>query len=47
MIDVFSQEQRSRIMARVRGRDTQPELAVRSIIAYRLGYRFRLGGAEG
>lgn len=28
-------------MARIRGRDTKPELAVRSVL-HRLGYRFRL-----
>lgn len=44
MADVFTKQKRSWIMARVRGRNTKPELAVRSI-AHRLGYRFRLGGA--
>lgn len=32
---------RSAMMSRIRGRDTQPELAVRRA-AHRLGYRFRL-----
>ncbi len=41
MADVFSEEKRSWIMSRVKGRDTTPELAVRSII-HRHGYRFRL-----
>lgn len=41
MTDVFSNEKRSWIMSRVRGKDTSPELRVRSL-AHRLGYRFRL-----
>ena len=41
MVDVFSPEERSRIMAKVRSKDTKPELLVRSIV-HRLGYRFRL-----
>jgi len=41
MIDVFSAEERSRIMSRIRGYDTKPELRVRSIL-HRLGYRFRV-----
>lgn len=41
MADVFSEEKRSWIMSRVKGRDTAPELAVRSII-HGHGYRFRL-----
>ena len=36
---------RSYNMSRIRSRDTTPELAVRSMI-HRLGYRFRLHGAE-
>lgn len=40
-MDVISRETRSRIMASVRGKDTRPEIAVRSI-AHRLGLRFRL-----
>jgi DNA mismatch endonuclease, patch repair protein len=44
MTDVFTKRKRSWIMARVHGRDTKPELAVRSIV-HRLGFRFRLGGA--
>jgi len=39
--DVFSKEERSRIMARVRGSNTTPELIVRSLL-HRLGLRFRL-----
>lgn len=41
MVDVHDKEQRSRNMAAIRGRDTKPELIVRSIV-HRLGYRFRL-----
>ena len=40
-MDVFPPEQRSRIMSSIRGRDTGPELLVRSML-HRLGYRFRL-----
>ena len=36
---------RSALMANVRSRDTGPERAVRSL-AHRLGYRFRLCGAD-
>lgn len=41
MSDVFTPPERSRVMARVKGRDTSPEIAVRSLL-HRLGYRFRL-----
>jgi DNA mismatch endonuclease (patch repair protein) len=41
MADVFSEEKRSWIMARVRGRDTKPEIIVRSFV-HRMGYRFRI-----
>ena len=41
MTDVFSQEKRSWIMSRVKGRDTKPETLVRSFI-FRMGLRFRL-----
>ncbi len=41
MPDVFSPEERSRIMAKVRGKDTSPEKLVRSLL-HRMGYRFRL-----
>jgi DNA mismatch endonuclease, patch repair protein len=43
--DVFSRDQRSAIMARVKGADTGPELRVRRL-AHRLGYRFRLYRAD-
>ena len=41
MSDVFGIEKRREIMRAIRGKDTQPELAVRSL-AHRLGFRFRL-----
>lgn len=41
MPDVFSKEVRSRLMSRVKQRDTRPEIKVRSAI-HRLGFRFRL-----
>lgn len=42
--DVFTPEQRSAVMRRVRGRDTRPELAVRRILRG-AGIGYRLGGA--
>ncbi|HEY2359723.1 MAG TPA: very short patch repair endonuclease [Candidatus Angelobacter sp.] len=41
MTDVFTREKRSTIMARIHGKDTAPELTVRSLL-HRMGYRFRL-----
>jgi len=41
LTDVFDPEQRSLVMARVKGANTRPELQVRSML-HRLGYRFRL-----
>ena len=41
MTDVFSKEKRSWLMGRVKGRDTKPEILVRSFI-HRMGYRFRI-----
>lgn len=41
MPDVFQPEERSRIMAKVRGENTSPERLVRSLV-HKLGYRFRL-----
>jgi DNA mismatch endonuclease (patch repair protein) len=40
-MDTLTSEQRSRVMARVRGKDTGPELRVRKT-AHALGLRFRL-----
>lgn len=39
--DKFTPEQRSKVMSRVKGRDTRPEKLVRSLL-HRMGYRFRL-----
>ncbi|WP_319019480.1 very short patch repair endonuclease [Xanthomonas sacchari] len=41
MVDRLSPEARSRLMSRIRSRDTSPELRVRSLL-HSLGYRFRL-----
>ena len=40
-MDIWSPEKRSAVMARIRGRDTKPELIVRSLL-HRLGLRFSL-----
>jgi len=45
MSDVFTREQRSRIMRRVKGRDTKPELLIRSMV-HRMGFRFRVQGRD-
>ena len=44
-MDVFSPSKRSEIMARVRSKNTRPELAVRSGL-HRMGFRFRLHRAD-
>jgi DNA mismatch endonuclease (patch repair protein) len=41
MVDVFSPEERSAIMARIKSRNTKPEILVRKVV-HSLGYRFRL-----
>ena len=41
MTDVFSIEKRSAVMARVRGKDTSPELKVRRML-WAMGLRYRL-----
>jgi len=40
-MDVYGKRKRSEIMARVKGKDTKPEILVRAIV-HSLGYRFRL-----
>ncbi|MFH2064677.1 MAG: very short patch repair endonuclease [Pseudomonadota bacterium] len=40
-MDTFSREKRSQIMSRISGKNTKPELIVRSLL-HNLGYRFRL-----
>jgi DNA mismatch endonuclease (patch repair protein) len=41
MADTLSTEERSRLMSRIRGKDTKPELVVRRLL-HSMGYRFRL-----
>lgn len=40
-MDVFSRGKRSQIMSRISGKNTKPELLVRSLL-HRMGYRFRV-----
>jgi DNA mismatch endonuclease (patch repair protein) len=40
-MDVLTKEQRQRNMASIRGKNTKPEMVVRSLV-HRLGYRYRL-----
>lgn len=41
MIDIVDQKTRSRMMSRIRGRDTKPEMIVRREL-HKRGFRFRL-----
>lgn len=41
MVDRLDPERRSRLMRQVKGKNTRPEMVVRSLL-HRLGYRFRL-----
>ena len=41
MVDRLTPEQRSENMRRIKGKNTKPEMAVRSLV-HRLGYRYRL-----
>jgi len=45
MTDVFTKSKRSDVMSRIKGLNTKPELAVRSML-HRMGYRFRLHKAD-
>ena len=45
MVDKVSREIRSRTMRHVLGKNTKPELVVRSVL-HRMGYRFSLGGKD-
>lgn len=45
MPDPLTAAQRSLLMSRIRGKDTGPERAVRSLL-HRMGYRFRLHGRD-
>ncbi|HWK72010.1 MAG TPA: very short patch repair endonuclease [Burkholderiaceae bacterium] len=40
-MDTLTAEHRSRVMSRIKGKNTQPEMVVRRLI-HALGYRFRL-----
>jgi len=41
MADVFTKQKRSAVMSKIRGKDTKPEMIVRSYL-HRSGFRFRL-----
>lgn len=41
MVDIWSPQKRSAVMARIRSKNTGPEKTVRSLV-YSMGYRFRL-----
>lgn len=41
MVDIFTPSKRSEIMSRIKGGNTKPERAVRSML-HNMGYRFRL-----
>ncbi|SHI67062.1 T/G mismatch-specific endonuclease [Rubritalea squalenifaciens DSM 18772] len=43
MADIWSEEKRSWVMSRIKGKDTKPELAVRSLL-HAHGYRFTVSG---
>lgn len=45
MADVVSPEKRSEMMAGIRGKNTQPEIRIRSLL-HKKGYRFVLGGKK-
>ncbi len=41
MVDIFHKKKRSDIMSRIKGKNTKPEILVRSLL-HVMGYRFRL-----
>jgi DNA mismatch endonuclease (patch repair protein) len=41
IMDVFTKQKRSEVMARIRAKNTKPEIAVRKLL-HRMGYRFRV-----
>lgn len=45
MPDVFSQQKRSEVMSRIRGKNTSPERTVRTLL-HSLGYRFTINGPK-
>ena len=44
-MDIFSKEKRSKIMGRIGGKNTKPEIVVRSLL-HKMGYRFRIHKKE-
>ena len=40
-MDIWTKEKRSRVMSNIRGKDTKPEIVLRSAL-FRRGYRFRI-----
>ena len=45
MADIFTPEHRSYVMSRIRGQNTKPEVALRSML-HRMGYRFTVNGPK-
>jgi DNA mismatch endonuclease (patch repair protein) len=45
MADIFTPEKRSEVMSKIRGKNTKPEIVVRSIL-HALGYRFTVNGSK-
>lgn len=45
MADIFTPEKRSEVMSRIRGQNTKPEIAVRSML-HAHGYRFTVNGPK-
>lgn len=41
MADIWDKEKRSKVMSKIRGKNTKPELILRKAI-FRLGYRYRI-----
>ncbi|MCK4927799.1 MAG: very short patch repair endonuclease [Candidatus Aenigmarchaeota archaeon] len=41
MADIFTKEVRSKIMSKIKGKDTKPEIFLRKVL-FRLGYRYSL-----
>ena len=45
MADIFTPEKRSYVMSRIRGKDTKPEIALRSML-HAMGYRFTVSSTN-
>lgn len=45
MVDIWSKDKRSLVMRKIRGKNTRPEIAVRSLL-HSLGYRFTVNGPK-